>query len=308
MLLPFALVAALAAVPDSTVVAHELRIRAPAGHELAGVLETGPGGGARPTVVLLSGAGAHDRNGYTIRTARGHNDAFRVLAHDLVARGFAVVRYDKVGTGGSGGDYRRQATTATLADDVRALVAAVRARREVDPARVFLLGHSEGGAIAALVAADDPDIAGVALLAAPAWNGRRILEYQFRFAAERQSRRVSYTSADLVEAYLVRDARTRLTTEAWYPFFLDHDPLPAMRRLTMPVLILQGDRDEAVLFEQAYEIDEAARRAGNRDVTLRILPGVTHAFAAPRTREDPPPLSEDVRALLGAWLAARIAP
>lgn len=303
MLPALLLAAALAA--DSSAVAHEFRVPAPGGHLIAGVLEAPPGPGRRPTVVLLPGAGPSDRDGYTVRTARGHNDAMRVLARRLVAQGFAVARFDKVGTGRSTGDYRRTATTMTLADDARAVVAALRGRGEVDAARIFLVGHSEGGAIAGLVAAEDPAIAGIALLAAPAWNGRRILEYQLRLAAERQSRRISYTSADLIEAHLVRDARTRLTTEAWYPFFLDYDPLPAYRRVRAPVLLLQGDRDEAVLFEQAYEIDEALRTAGNADVTLRVLPEVTHAFAVPRTRADPPPIGEEVLMILEDWLAAR---
>jgi len=64
-----------------------------------------------------------------------------------------------------------------------------------------------------MVAAADPRIAGVALLAAPAWTGQRIMEYQLRFAAEREVRTVSYTSADLVEAYLARDARSRAATK-----------------------------------------------------------------------------------------------
>ena len=285
--------------------AQEFQVPTPRGPVLAAVLETARPDEARPTVVLISGAGAHDRNGYTLRNRRKHNDAFRTLSARLTALGFAVVRYDKIGTGRSTGDYTATATTATLAEDVAAIVAQLRRRPDVDPARITLLGHSEGGAIASRVAADDPGIHGVVLLAAPAWTGRRIMSYQFRLAAERQSRTVSYTSADLIEAHLAADASERLTSEAWYPFFLDHDPLPAVKRLTMPVLILQGERDEAVLFEQAYELAEAARESGNADVTLQLLPEMGHAFVAQGTRGDPPPVSEHVWTLIEHWLCAR---
>lgn len=285
--------------------AVELQVAAPLGHQIAAVLETDAPGEARPTIVLISGAGPTDRHGYTLRTTRGHNDAFRTMAQRLVAQGYAVVRFDKVGTGRSTGDYRATATTATLADDVTALVRVLRTRPEVDPNRVHLLGHSEGGAIAGLVAAEDPRIAGVVLLAAPAWNGRRIMSYQVRLAAERQSRTLSYTSADLLEARMAGDLRERLTTESWYPFFLDYDPLPPMRRLAMPVLILQGEQDEAVLFEQAYEIADALRTAGNSRVTMHLLPWSGHAFVDVRERAPrghPRPISPEVLDHIERWL------
>ncbi len=311
MLRPLLIIACLACVGPWTALAgaQEMRVSTGRGHTLAAVLETAAPSEARPTVLLISGAGAIDRNGYTLRTARGHNDAFRSIASRLVARGFAVVRYDKIGTGRSTGDYRTSATTATLAEDVAAIVAELRTRAEVDPDRISLLGHSEGGAIAGIVAADDPRIAGVVLLAAPAWTGRRIMSYQIRLAAERESRTVSYTSADLIEAYLVRDARTRLTTEAWYPFFLGYDPLPAMRRIRAPVLILQGERDEAVLYEQAYELAEALRAAGNAGVEMHLLPRLGHAFVAPGargTRGDPPPIDEQVVQRIVEWVARTV--
>jgi uncharacterized protein len=287
--------------------AAELRVTAPHGHVIAGVLETDAPAEPRPTVVLIAGAGPTDRDGYTLRTARGHNHAFRTLADRFVARGYAVVRYDKIGTGRSTGDYRATATTATLAHDVAAIVAALRARPEVDPDRIVLLGYSEGGAIAGRVAADDARIAGVALLAAPAWSGRRIMSYQVRLAAERQRRSLSYTSADLIEARMAGDLRDRLHTEAWYPFFLDYDPLPPFRQLTMPVLILQGERDEAVLFEQAYELREAVESNGNAAVSFVLLPGVGHAFTPPLergARDRATPISDEVLGHLETWLTS----
>lgn len=302
MLVSTALLAALS-LPTDSLHARELLVPTPQGHSIAAVIETGLGSLARPTVVLISGAGPHDRDGYTLTSPHGHNDAFRQLSARFVALGFAVVRFDKVGTGASTGDYARSATTATLAADVTALVAALRLEPEVDPGRIVLLGHSEGGAIAGIVAAADPCIAGVALLAAPAWTGRRIMEYQLRYAAERQVRTVSYTSADLIEAILARDSRERAAADPWYRHFLDYDPLPVMERVRAPVLVLQGARDDVVIAEQGAEIAAALRRGGNGAVRHQVLPGYTHSFteAAGGVRE-PSPLAEEVIALLEDWL------
>lgn len=289
---------------------EEFTVPSPHGHTVAGVLEApAHASGPRATVVLIAGAGPSDRDGYTLRTSRGHNGAFRDLSAELTARGFNVVRHDKVGTGRSSGEYRRTATTATLADDVAAIVAWLRRHPEVDPERISLVGHSEGGAIAARVAAADARVAGVALLAAPAWSGRRIMGYQVRLAAERHHRSVSYTSADLIEARLARDLQDRAETEAWYPFFLDYDPLPAMRALRMPVLILQGERDEAVLFEQAYEIRDAVQSNGNAQVALQLYPAYGHEFTSRRDgRGALPRIAADVTQRIGDWLAERAAP
>ncbi len=301
----FAIVLALQlAAPgaDAPTASRELSVPSPAGHIIAATLEGASPAESRATVVLIAGAGPLDRDGYTLRTARGHNDAFRAMSRRLTALGFAVVRSDKVGTGRSTGDYRATATTASLADDISALVAAVRREPGVDPERILLLGHSEGGAIAARVAARDPRIAGVVLLAAPAWTGRRIMEYQFRFAALRQHRRISYTSAELLEASLIGDARARLTSEAWYPHFLAYDPLPSYGQLAAPVLVVQGERDEVVLATQADEIAEALRAGGNGDVSLFILPEYGHAFTARGDARDPAPMSDEVLALIERWL------
>lgn len=287
--------------------ATEFEAESPLGHRIAGVVEAPVDGTARPVVVLITGAGPHDRDGYTLRTARGHNDAFRDLSRRLVTLDFAVVRFDEMGTGRSTGDHATTATTATLASDVAAVVEAVRGMPGVDPDRVYLIGHSEGGAIAALVAASDARIAGVALLAAPAWTGRRIMEYQLRTAAEAHVRRVSFTSADLAEAYLVRDAREREAIDPWYRHFLSYDPLPAVSRIKVPVLVLQGDADEVVTPGQATELANALHAAGNERVRLQVLPGYTHAFSDPAADGavpdgGPAPLAEEILSLLEDWL------
>jgi len=144
-------------------------------HQLAGTL-TLPEGAALPEgdkrfplAILISGSGPQDRDS----TILDHRP-FLVLADYLTRQGIAVLRYDERGVGESGGDFAT-ATSLDFAGDVQAAVAFARTLPEIDPSQIGLIGHSEGGLIAPLVASRDPQIAWLVLLAAPAVNGRQIL-------------------------------------------------------------------------------------------------------------------------------------
>lgn len=114
-----------------------------------------------PAVVLVSGSGAQDRD----ESAFGHRP-FLVLSDILTTRGFAVLRLDDRGAGGSTGDVY-QATLDDLAGDVIAVVEYLAGRPEIDPVRISVVGHSEGGLVAILAAGRCPRIARVAMLAKP---------------------------------------------------------------------------------------------------------------------------------------------
>jgi pimeloyl-ACP methyl ester carboxylesterase len=96
----------------------------------------------------------------------------------LTRRGVAVLRVDDRGVGGSTRGKNRNATTADFADDARAGVAFLKGRKEIDPRRIGLIGHSEGGMIAPIVAADTDDVAFIVLLAGTGVRGDRILQTQ----------------------------------------------------------------------------------------------------------------------------------
>ncbi len=139
-----------------------------------GTLTHPPGQGRVPAVIILSGTGPQTRNGAP--GSNGHQP-FEVLADYLTRRGFAVLRTDDRGVGQTTGRYDH-ATTVDFAHDALAAVRYLRARPDIDPKHVGLIGHSEGGAAAMIAAAESPDVAFVISLAGLLTSGMQSLHYQ----------------------------------------------------------------------------------------------------------------------------------
>ncbi len=141
---------------------------------IAGTL-TMPDGveGQVPAVILITGSGAQNRD----EELMGHKP-FKVIAEYLSARGYAVLRCDDRGVGGSTGDMVH-ATTLDFAQDVEYQLDYLLVKPELfDPQRLFLFGHSEGAVVAAIVAARRKEVAGVAMLGGSGVDGRTVLMQQ----------------------------------------------------------------------------------------------------------------------------------
>ncbi len=136
---------------------------------LAGTLTLPHGEGPHPAAVMITGSGAQNRD----EELFGFKP-FRIIADYLTRHGIAVLRCDDRGVGGSTGNVL-QATSEDLAGDVLAGVGLLEARSDIDPRRIGLIGHSEGGIIAPIVATQSSDIAFIVLLAGTAVTGERIL-------------------------------------------------------------------------------------------------------------------------------------
>jgi pimeloyl-ACP methyl ester carboxylesterase len=145
---------------------------AQAGIKLAGTLTIPPGAGPFPCALLITGSGPEDRD----ETVFGHRP-FLVLADHLTRHGIAVLRVDDRGVGGSTGHFSR-ATSEDFASDVRAGIAFLETRKEIDPKRIGLIGHSEGGLIAPMVAVGSKDVAWIVLMAGPGVPGDSTLMLQ----------------------------------------------------------------------------------------------------------------------------------
>ena len=253
--------------------AEEVKVTAPGGFTLAGTL-TKPrnASGRLPAVITISGSGQQDRD-ESLVTVPGYRP-FRQVADTLSRRGIAVLRLDDRGVGGSGGAVD-SATSVDFAGDVRAAVAYLRARPDIDPKRIALLGHSEGGVIAPMVAADDPELRAIVLIAGTARAGRSVLDDQLRYGAQNDTTlRPAQRDSALRGAQAQIDSM--IAQVPWFRWFATYDPLPTARRVKQPVLILQGATDRQVTAEQAEQLGAAIREAGNRDVTVRVFPGVNH--------------------------------
>ena len=156
---------------------------------LAGTLTMPREGGPFAAVILISGSGPQNRDGALL----GHKP-FLVLADYLTRRGLAVLRYDDRGVGESTGTFGT-ATSADFAGDAQAALAYLKTRPEINPAKIGFAGHSEGGLIAPMVAAQASDVAFIVLMAGPGVTGEQILYAQAALIA-----RVSGAA----EAYITR--------------------------------------------------------------------------------------------------------
>ena len=288
--------------------AEEVRVPTARGYELAGTF-TRPRGamGKLAVAVTVTGSGPQDRDeGIQLF---GDYRPFRWVADTLGRRGVAVLRLDDRGTGASGGDFAT-ATSADFADDVRSALAWLRARDDVDARKLFIVGHSEGGLVAPMVAATDPALAGIVLIAGPARTGRTILDFQLRNGISGDtSLTVAKRDSALARVPALLDSLVK--SSPWLTFFADHDPLATAKKVTVPVLILQGATDQQVTAEQAEALAQALRAGGNRAVTARVFPETNH-FMVPDTSGFPGnyarlPSMAMRREVLGAiadWVAA----
>ena len=143
-----------------------------AGIKLAGTLTIPTAGGPFPAAILISGSGPQDRD----EALLGHKP-FLVLADYLTRQGIAVLRFDDRGVGKSTGEFAK-ATSADFATDVLAGVEYLQTRQEINPKQIGLIGHSEGGLIAPMVAAQSPAVAFIVLMAGPGISGEEILYLQ----------------------------------------------------------------------------------------------------------------------------------
>lgn len=129
------------------------------GTRIAGTLTIPSGAGPFPAVLLIAGMGPMDRDAAFM----GHK-RFAVMANYFTRHGIAVLRVDKRGVGKSSGIFSPDVTTKDLAGDVLAGIAYLKTRAEIKPDQIGLIGHSEGGLIATMVAAQSKDVAFAVLM------------------------------------------------------------------------------------------------------------------------------------------------
>jgi pimeloyl-ACP methyl ester carboxylesterase len=280
---------------------------AAAGVTLSGTLTLPKGSGPFAAAVLIAGSGPHDRD----ESLENHKP-FLVLSDYLTRQGLAVLRYDKRGIGKSTGSLD-SATTIDLAGDTAAAVGYLKTRKEIDPLRIGLIGHSEGAMIAPYLASHSNDIPWIVLLAAPATKGEDTLLTQSELIArassltdaqivasltfdrnaydivreeknpgillDRLKNFVKTSGLDAVMPPSVLEPQLRMLTSAWFRFFLDYDPLPSLANTKCPVLAMYGQKDLQVPPKNNLPLlQKALSAADNSQSDIRQLADLNHLF------------------------------
>ncbi len=206
-----------------------------------------------PAVVLVAGAGARNR------------DAYRPEAEAFARAGIVALIYDKRS------DYSRATSSfAVLADDADAGIRLLRTRPEVDPVRVGLWGHSEGGWVAPLSAVTSTDAAFLVTVGASAWHTDRTQLWSNR----------TYLAHAGVTGSLIGPIGvnlSRMLISAGLFGDVRYDPVGTLAQVHQPVLAVFGANDRSTVpGESAQLFQQALQRGGNQHYTIRVLPGANH--------------------------------
>jgi pimeloyl-ACP methyl ester carboxylesterase len=271
-----------------------------------------PKGDPLATVLMVPGSGpsGRDNDGY-----------FTVIRAGLLERGIAAASFDKRGVGGSTGDWR-DTGPAEQASDVAAQLECLRQTAGVDPTRLGLFGHSQGGWVVLEVAATDPSVAFVVTNSGPGVT----MERQERYATEAHMSAGGAPADAIAGALAKQDALMALVRDGadfetvvaaagadgppdaleleLVRRWLAHDPRAALERLECPLLAIFGDEDLHVPVEESIAVFRGARadRPGTLDV--ETLAGADHRLQV----GDPKALHPAYEAALGDWITRFAAP
>ncbi|MGJ6962101.1 alpha/beta hydrolase family protein [Streptosporangium sp. G11] len=285
---------------------------------VSGTMSLPHGPGPRPGVVMLSGGGPFDRD-----ATGGANKPLKDLAWGLAGRGVAVLRFDKVTHTHSG--QVAGAPDFTVAQEyVPHAVDAVRLLQrqpDVDPARVFVLGHSMGGKVAPRVATAEASVAGLVIMAGDTQPMHQAVVRVVRYLASLDPGPAMEAAVEAFtrQAAMVADPDLSPSTPAEALLFgrpaaywldlRDYDPVATAAALDRPMFILQGGRD----YQVTVADDLSGWKAGlahRPDVTIRVYDADNHLFfpgagpSTPAEYEPPQHVDPVVVADIAEWLTS----
>lgn len=269
------------------------------GVTLAGTLLTPKldAGKRAPAVLIVAASGPTPRDGATFGAAK--QLIYRDLAEHLAARGMAVLRYDKRCVGAS--ECKSPGSFDDYLDDARGAAEFLKKQPQVDPARIFLFGHGEGGYIvASLAAQEDAPYAGVVLAAMAGRTLGKVVREQLQNRMTEAGKPATEVNAflakfDRIHRNLMHGgggdfAAEKLNAQDPYDALLlslikqqqiivsllVNDPLQIVNNVRAPVLILQGKKDVQVGVKDAQFLAEALNRASHNDTALHLFDDVDH--------------------------------
>ncbi|MCB0277976.1 MAG: alpha/beta fold hydrolase [Calditrichaeota bacterium] len=266
-------------------------------------------------ILLIAGNGPHTRDMQTSGVA-----VFKILADKLLKKGYLVVRFDKRGFGKSSGSYtdsETDYTTNDLKNDVQKVIDYVKKKEKIKSDKIGIIGHSEGAIIAAMLAADYPDLGWSILIAPAAISGKEIVIGQKR----RNQKRMGITEDLSVQICQVLDEYFEFVKDGyqsdslyyaigrrfllahgldkddsrinhtfidqlidaykskWYQYFFKLNPSDYLEKIKSPLLAIYGAEDNQVTVEEnLIPLYQALKRSKNKQFQLTILPDEDHFF------------------------------
>ena len=281
------------------------------GITLAGTLTLPSKEGTFPVIVLISGSGGQNRDEEIL----GHKP-FLVISDYLTQNGFAVLRYDDRGIASSKGNYAT-ATTLDFSYDTEAAVTYLLSRKEINKKKIGLIGHSEGGVIAPMIASRNKNINFIVLLAGTGLRGDKLLLLQQELIAKSQgmtdleikkNKDLNTKIFNLIikssdDEKLKNDITTLLKenpqnnlpegmtkeqyiefainqyTNTWTKYFIKLDPSVALQKVKCPVFAINGSKDLQVPSRENLEIIKNSLIKGkNKQITITEIPNLNHLF------------------------------
>ncbi len=298
-----------ATISQDTPVGEDVMLNSQGTPLAASLLRPKAATGRIPGVVMIVGSGS-----YSYRTSwkPGEFPIWKSISEAFLAKGWAVLLLEKKGVNRSGGHWELQ-TFHDRADDAIAGVMYLRARPDVDPARVGVCGHSQGGWIAQLAAAKDPgEVAFVVSLAGPNVSVKRQvlddLENEWRCAgvAEEKIASKSRWLCRKLDAY---GAFSRVVKVGALSRILDYDPQAenVVARIKCPILAVYGEYDTLVIPETNRRLlEDGLAAGGNTRATVVVIPNGGHGLLrksqrCPEHFEKTPPLAPEFFQAVAAW-------
>ncbi len=269
-----------------------------------------------PAVVLLAGSNVTDRDSVVAGVA-----IMSQLAGALADAGYMVLRFDKRGTGQTGGR-GESATISDFANDARVVLRWFADRKDVDAKRIALVGHSEGAAVALVTASRDGRVAAVASIAGPASTGVELnLEQQShaldlaKATPEERQQKVELQKA-IQAAVLTGTGWDRIPRQyksadtPWFQSYLQYDPAKPLKDVDRPLLILHGELDQQVPVAHADRLGALAKKVSkSKAIDVVTVKGVNHLLVPATTGEVTEygtladrNVSKDIVKSLTAWL------